>query len=93
MGFGPQIEKIIDDSDMPPKGERITLMFSATFPESIQQMAATFLNDYLFLTVGRVGGTCADVKQVLMEVKGAEKRNSLESILKDSGKLIYIEPR
>jgi len=94
MGFGPQIDDIIDNSEMPPKGQRSTLMFSATFPESIQQMAAQFLNDYLFLTVGRVGGTCSDVQQSIIEVEGSNKRNTLEKILQESGTdrtLVFVE--
>ena len=65
MGFGPQIKEIINNSEMPQRGTRNTLMFSATFPNDIQQLAMEFLQDkYLFLTVGRVGGTNADVAQV-----------------------------
>ena len=65
MGFGPQIKQIISNSEMPARGTRNTLMFSATFPNEIQELAAEFLNDYLFLTVGRVGGTSSDVTQVI----------------------------
>ena len=39
MGFGPEIRKIVEEFGMPPKTERQTLMFSATFPEEIQQLA------------------------------------------------------
>lgn len=39
MGFGPEIRRVVDEFNMPPKGQRQTLMFSATFPEEIQQMA------------------------------------------------------
>ena len=39
MGFEPEIRKIVDQFSMPSKGERQTLMFSATFPEQIQQLA------------------------------------------------------
>ena len=85
MGFGPQIEEIINASEMPPKTERVTLMFSATFPDEIQQMAQQFLNNYLFLTVGRVGGTCSDVQQTIIKVPGSDKRNTLENILQESG--------
>lgn len=94
MGFGPQINAIIDNSEMPMKTERTTLMFSATFPEQIQQMAARFLHDYLFLTVGRVGGTCSDVQQTILQVPGAQKRNTLEQILQESGTdrtLVFVE--
>ena len=85
MGFGPTINSIIDHSEMPPKGQRTTLMFSATFPKEIQQMASDFMNNYLFLTVGRVGGACADVQQTILQVAGSEKRTRLENILQESG--------
>ena len=40
-------------------------MFSATFPDEVQESAQEFLaDDYLFLTIGLVGGACSDVKQV-----------------------------
>lgn len=48
--------------------ERQTLMFSATFPDEIQRMAGQYLNQYLFITVGLVGGACADVEQRFMEI-------------------------
>ena len=36
MGFEPQIRKIVDQMDMPPRGARQTMLFSATFPKEIQ---------------------------------------------------------
>ena len=36
MGFEPQIRQIVEMSNMPRKGERLTGMFSATFPKEIQ---------------------------------------------------------
>ncbi len=39
MGFGEDIRSVVEDHDMPPKTDRQTLMFSATFPEEIQQLA------------------------------------------------------
>ena len=48
---------IVEDQDMPPVGHRQTLMFSATFPKEIQVLARDFLDDYIFLAVGRVGST------------------------------------
>ena len=36
MGFEPQIRRIVEQDNMPPTGERQTLMFSATFPKEIQ---------------------------------------------------------
>ena len=54
---------------MPAKGKRQTLMFSATFPEEIQTMAMDFLDNYLYLAVGIVGGACSDVIQSFHEVR------------------------
>ena len=44
--------------------DRQTLMYSATFPKNIRMLAKDFLRpDYLFLQVGRVGGTTTDITQ------------------------------
>jgi len=58
MGFEPQIRQIVEEYDMPSKVDRTTLMFSATFPEKIQELASDFMEDYLFLAIGRVGAAC-----------------------------------
>lgn len=85
MGFGPEIKKIIETFGMPGKSERQTLMFSATFPEEIQKLASEYLNDYLFLSVGVVGGANTDVSQHVFEVDRLQKREKLTQILNDSG--------
>lgn len=36
MGFEPQIRKIVEQTDMPHRGVRQTMLFSATFPKEIQ---------------------------------------------------------
>ncbi len=63
MGFEPQIRRIVEEEDMPGKQERVTLMFSATFPKDIQMLARDFLSDYIFLSVGRVGSTSQNITQ------------------------------
>ena len=85
MGFGPTIKDIIESENMRPKFERQTLMLSATFPESIQVLAANYLNDYIFVTVGLVGGASTDITQTIVEIPGSEKRSKLEEILLESG--------
>ncbi len=69
MGFMPDINRVVRNPDMPSKEDRRTLMFSATFPEEVQTIAAEFLQDYLFLAVGIVGGACKDVRQSLFLVR------------------------
>lgn len=86
MGFGPEIKKVIEDFGMPPKTDRQTLMFSATFPQEIQRLASDYLNDYLFLAIGQVGGANTDVSQHVFEVDRLAKRDKLIEILTESGK-------
>merc|ERR1719348_27368 len=83
MGFMPEIQKCAEDPNMPEKGKRQTLMFSATFPDDIQTAAQDFLNDYLFITVGIVGGACTDVEQLFHQVEKHDKREKLEELLND----------
>ncbi|XP_072427515.1 probable ATP-dependent RNA helicase DDX4 isoform X1 [Chiloscyllium punctatum] len=86
MGFEPDMRKLVDSFDMPPKQNRQTLMFSATFPEEIQRLAADFMkSDYLFLAVGQVGGACGDVQQSILQVDQYSKRNKLVEILTNIG--------
>lgn len=71
MGFEPQIRDIVEQRDMPRTGDRLTLMFSATFPREIQRLAADFLNKYLFLSVGRVGSTTSNITQKVSGLRSA----------------------
>ena len=86
MGFEPKIRELSENQDFPPKTERQTLMFSATFPEEIQKLAGEFLNDYLFLTVGRVGSATSDIEQNICQVSEFEKRDKLVELLNNAGK-------
>ncbi|XP_076353196.1 LOW QUALITY PROTEIN: uncharacterized protein LOC143248595 [Tachypleus tridentatus] len=86
MGFIPAVKKMVDDPSMTVKSKRQTLMFSATFPEEIQRLAAEFLKpDYLFLAVGVVGSANMDVEQNFYQVQQYDKRQKLVEILNNSG--------
>ena len=73
MGFEPQIRRIVEQENMPHY--RQTFMFSATFPKQIQTLASDFLNNYIFLTVGRVGSTSANITQRMEHVAEGDKGN------------------
>ena len=47
------------------------MMFSATFPKEIQNLAGDFLRDYVFLAVGRVGSTSENITQKIVWVEEA----------------------
>jgi len=96
MGFLPDITRVMTHSSMPKKGDRRTLMFSATFPDQVQHMAIDFLEQYLFLTIGIVGGASSDVTQTILEVEKFGKRNKLIELLRDVGTdktLIFVETK
>jgi len=85
MGFLPSMRKLVSHEDMPRKGDRQALMFSATFPEDVQRLAQEILGqDYLFLVVGRVGGANTDIDQTIYNVDNLGKRERLLSILNES---------
>lgn len=90
MGFENDMRRIVTEFGLPEKSQRQTLMFSATFPAPIQKLAREYLNDYLFLAVGSVGGTNLDIKQEVLDVQGNQKRSVLMEILGQSGELSFV---
>ncbi len=77
MGFEPQIRRIVEGEDMPPAGHRQTMLFSATFPKEIQRLAADFLHDYIFLTVGRVGSSTELIAQHVEYMQHDQKKETV----------------
>lgn len=62
---------------MPPAGHRQTMLFSATFPKEIQRLAADFLHDYIFLTVGRVGSSTDLIAQHIEYMQSDQKKETV----------------
>lgn len=79
MGFEPQIRRIVQQADMPVGGigGRQTLMFSATFAPAIQRLASDFLDDHVFLTVGRSSSTAANIKQQLEMLDNSDAKECM----------------
>lgn len=95
MGFSPQIRAIVESSSMPKTG-RQTVMFSATFPKEIQQLARDFLTDYIYLAVGRVGSTNEFIRQRLLYADQDQKPKYLIKLLKENAGglvLIFVETK
>ncbi|RCH89427.1 hypothetical protein CU098_003520, partial [Rhizopus stolonifer] len=94
MGFEAIIRNIVQKKGM---GEHQTLLYSATFPRAIRALARDFLRpDYLFLKVGRVGGTSSSITQKIMFVNEEEKREKLQDLLNGlppSRTLIFVETK
>ncbi|CAF2104220.1 unnamed protein product [Rotaria magnacalcarata] len=94
-GFEPDIRKL-EDLGLPPKDDRCTSMFSATFPTEVQQLAKHFLrDDYVFLAVGTICDANEDITQCIEEVPQGQKKyrlfQLLEQNLKSQHCLIFVE--
>jgi len=96
MGFMPDVKTIVSDFNMPPKDERHTLMFSATFPEQIQKLAGEFLHNYVFITIGKIGSTHSGIEQSVLEIEDSGKRDKLVEILGNEGSnrnLVFVQTK
>jgi len=97
MNFEKDIRTILKNGGIKEKGAvRVTLMFSVTFPKEIQQLAQDFMNNYVFLAVGVVGGANSDVTQLLQKVTLFEKRDKCVEIINDIGNdkiMIFVEQK
>lgn len=96
MGFAPAVDGIMKLPSMPPTGKRQSLMFSATFPNDIQRLAGKYLNEYIFLTIGVVGGASTDVQQNVFQVTKFEKRQKLMDLLNEAdprGTMVFVETK
>lgn len=96
MGFEPQIRGLVQRSDMLGPGQRRTLMFSATFPREIQHLASSFMDDYVWIAVGRVGSTLAAIKQVLLLAPDRkwEKLDLLCNVIKQGQRtLVFVRTK
>merc|ERR1712008_235938 len=85
-GFEPQIRRIIDNNGMPDPGidgeGRRTMMFSATFPQEMQDMALDFLHPtYMWIGVGRVGEMVSTVTQRFEDLGFGDKFETLIKVL------------
>ncbi|KAK6090560.1 hypothetical protein P3W45_000283 [Vairimorpha bombi] len=80
MGFEPQLKKIIVKTN--PK--RQTLMWSATWPNSVRRLAESYMINYAQLTIGSEDlKTNAKIRQIVSVVRSNEKDDMLIESLAD----------
>lgn len=101
MGFEPQVRQIVERTGMGRASAfpRQSMMFSATFAREVQHMARDFLNDYVFITVGRVGSASELITQTVVyagELK--QKCRALEQAIKtkltkDGLAVVFVETK
>lgn len=81
MGFEPQIRSIIQHVPVPHQ----TMLFSATWPREIQQLAHDFLKNPIQINVGDVNSLVAnkDIEQTIHVMSESDKFDKLTQLLKD----------
>lgn len=77
MGFAPAVRRILDRV---PK-QRQTMLFSATMPREIAELAAQYLVKAVTVEVARSGTAAAEVVQELVIVNKEDKPDMLTSLL------------
>lgn len=89
MGFAPQLDRIVKSI---PK-ERSTMLFSATMPNEILDMANKYLRSPLRIEVAPPGTTAAKIEQEVFIVKRTEKMDLLLRLLSESEGSVLIFSR
>ncbi|ETS64156.1 hypothetical protein PaG_01392 [Moesziomyces aphidis] len=107
MGFEPQVNFILDSlpvSNLKPDSSvaedplqdgvgkyRVTMLYSATMPASVERMARVYLRRPATITIGNAGQAVASVEQIVEFVANEDQRRQrLISILQRSSHLVPI---
>ncbi|KAG0320683.1 hypothetical protein BGZ99_004367 [Dissophora globulifera] len=97
LGFEETIRRILLSSDLPRDEGLHTMLFSATFPPTIQALARDFMmDDYCRLRIGRIGGTTTDIMQKVIQVEEYDKEETLHELLLSqppSRTLVFVETK
>jgi superfamily II DNA/RNA helicase len=92
MGFEPQLNKIV--SQIRP--DRQTLMWSATWPKEVRQMAERYLHDYIQVNIGSLDLAANHrIKQIVEVIADRDKDRKLVKLLgeltaRKEGKLLVF---
>ena len=89
MGFAPQLNQIIDA--LPE--ERQTLLFSATMPTDLGDLARMSLKDPVKAMVSKRGSTAHGVTHTLHHTTHANKTPLLHSLLQEAGNSVLVFTR
>ncbi|KAM3863482.1 putative ATP-dependent RNA helicase DDX17 [Diretmus argenteus] len=96
MGFEPQIRKIVDQI----RPDRQTLMWSATWPKEVRQLAEDFLKDYVQINVGALELSANhNILQIVDVCMEGEKDNKLLQLMeeimaeKENKTIIFVETK
>ncbi|RRV08362.1 ATP-dependent RNA helicase RhlB [Pseudomonas sp. v388] len=83
MGFIPQVRQIIRQT--PHKGERQTLLFSATFTDDVMNLAKQWTTDPSIVEIEAENVASENVEQHIYAVAAADKYKLLYNLVTDNG--------
>uniref|UniRef100_A0A672HWU9 RNA helicase n=1 Tax=Salarias fasciatus TaxID=181472 RepID=A0A672HWU9_SALFA len=96
MGFEPQIRKIVEQI----RPDRQTLMWSATWPKEVRQLAEDFLKDYIQINIGALQLSANhNILQIVDVCSDMEKEDKLIRLLeeimseKENKTIIFVETK
>uniref|UniRef100_A0A8D9FES4 RNA helicase n=1 Tax=Cacopsylla melanoneura TaxID=428564 RepID=A0A8D9FES4_9HEMI len=96
MGFEPQIRRIIEQI----RPDRQVLMWSATWPKEVKQLAEEYLNDYIQVNIGSLQLSANhNIQQVIEVVQDHEKERRLSQLLRELSKdpsfktIVFVETK
>ncbi|XP_008415927.1 probable ATP-dependent RNA helicase DDX5 [Poecilia reticulata] len=96
MGFEPQIRKIVEQI----RPDRQTLMWSATWPKEVRQLAEDFLKDYVQINIGALQLSANhNILQIVDVCNDLEKEDKLIRLLeeimseKENKTIIFVETK
>ncbi|MGV3615718.1 MAG: DEAD/DEAH box helicase [Fimbriimonas sp.] len=89
MGFAPAIRRILDVVPL----ERQTMLFSATMPKEIAELAQRYLRDPIRVEIARAGTATELVSQELLVVLKEEKNDVLKELLYENPGTVLVFAR
>ncbi|MCW5941739.1 MAG: DEAD/DEAH box helicase [Fimbriimonadaceae bacterium] len=89
MGFAPAIARILDQTPT----DRQTMLFSATMPDDIAQLAARYLRDPEWVEVARAGSSPDLIEQELLVLSQEDKPAMLGDLLDEHSGTVLVFAR
>nr|DBA21875.1 TPA: hypothetical protein GDO54_012992 [Pyxicephalus adspersus] len=96
MGFEPQIRKIVEQI----RPDRQTLMWSATWPKEVRQLAEDFLKDYVHINIGALELSANhNILQIVDVCNDGEKDDKLVRLMeeimseKENKTIVFVETK
>lgn len=89
MGFAPAIKKILDQAP----SQRQTLLFSATMPKEIEELASSYLRAPQRVEVSPAGTAPELVDQEVVYVEFEQKYETVENLLHEFGDSVLVFTR